>query len=861
MGIYHLYSKWLSGKSRHGIFLKSLQNTVVSSLSLDLNGIIHTTASIVYAYADPRNVSPRVREALVRRRSEIRSMNMNQLKLEHFSAIVNEIAKLIQEVRPLDTLVIAVDGVAPDAKLEQQRKRRYRSAMYRSPTDFDTNVFTPGTQYMLELDEYISQWIPTAQGSPSRIIYSGTRVPGEGEHKIMQFFREGQISPLTNETDSNIGSHIVYAKDADLIMLSMILPVDHIIIARESLDDLISIDRLRTVIQYDMQYDPNESLITLQQFESQNVIQYQLLFDFVVMAYLIGNDFLPHIISLDTVDIGFQVLFDTYRRIGDTLTYNPMCSNEQSDDDLWKINLNGLGEFFRVLNEKEPEILTRMAAKKYEIPFVTLEVATTREPNGNIVLDYTIFREEWYKKVFYARGSPNLIQFTESIIGTGFYLPTADKVTKMCNEYITGLHWILRYYQSGMENINVAYAYRYPYAPLLSDLYLVIETMNSQGYQVVDHLPVYGTPYFTPLHQLLAVMPNTSSGLLPNQIQVLTEPTSIILDNFPRIDSVYTDAEGLSEKTKFKEVVLVPPFNRATIIKAVNLVVSTSAQKKYTPGKIGMMSKTSGIYGLMDWYAYEDPKLIQRTRSIEELRNLIERRNLSTPSSSRSIYCSSDTQHQKFEHRQIKLSVRDPWLYYITKGQKTVEGRKGSYEKFRKWIGKNVILFNEINQQSVWIKDVRHYDDLYQYLDAEGFDKVLPGVESYEHAVQIYHTFYSDDNIRESGGMNALEISLSKPKSTHDRGSDRGSGRGGGRGGDRGWISRGDRRGSSRGSSRGGGRGLIEISGRGRSDRGSSRGDVRGQYGGARDRGGSLRIETKRNNKQKDSWSDLPVMF
>lgn len=107
-----------------------------------------------------------------------------------------------------------------------------------------------------------------------------------------------------------------------------------------------------------------------------------------------------------------------------------------------------------------------------------------------------------------------------------------------------------------------------------------------------------------------------------------------------------------------------------------------------------------------------------------------------------------------------KLHVADPWLSFIADGTKTVEGRSGPKEKFSKWIGKDVLFFNDQSQIIVTVLDVRHYDTLYSYLLAENFKHVLPGINTFEDAVDIYHQFYSDEKIDQVGGMNGLVIKL-----------------------------------------------------------------------------------------------------
>lgn len=118
--------------------------------------------------------------------------------------------------------------------------------------------------------------------------------------------------------------------------------------------------------------------------------------------------------------------------------------------------------------------------------------------------------------------------------------------------------------------------------------------------------------------------------------------------------------------------------------------------------------------------------------------------------------------NSKMNNNNFRLSVREPWLSYIKNGLKRVEGRKGTYHKFAKWIGKKVIFYNSSQEIPVKVINVRHYNTLYDYLDAEGFSNVLPGVKSYQDAVNIYHKFYSDEDIKNAGGMCGIVIEVIK---------------------------------------------------------------------------------------------------
>ena len=120
-------------------------------LYLDMNGIIHMCTH----GNDPEIAETSARDQLVR-----------------IFAFTDKVCKI---VAPKRTIVLAVDGVAPRAKMNQQRSRRFRSAKEREelraelvaagrdvPADadaFDSNCITPGTAFMAQLGEAFEAWL------------------------------------------------------------------------------------------------------------------------------------------------------------------------------------------------------------------------------------------------------------------------------------------------------------------------------------------------------------------------------------------------------------------------------------------------------------------------------------------------------------------------------------------------------------------------------------------------------------------------------------------------------------------------------------------------------------------------------
>ncbi|PHH61590.1 hypothetical protein CDD81_8171 [Ophiocordyceps australis] len=172
--------------------------------------------------------------------------------------------RVVNMVRPRKILMIAVDGVAPRAKMNQQRSRRFRSAQEAQEKEadkqqlltlikqqnggvlppehaenaakkaFDSNSITPGTPFMDILALSLRYWCQYKLNTDPawarlKVIISDATVPGEGEHKIMSFVRSQRASP---DHDPNT-RHVIYGLDADLIMLGLATHEPHFRVLRE----------------------------------------------------------------------------------------------------------------------------------------------------------------------------------------------------------------------------------------------------------------------------------------------------------------------------------------------------------------------------------------------------------------------------------------------------------------------------------------------------------------------------------------------------------------------------------------------------------------------------------------------------
>ncbi|KAL7551294.1 hypothetical protein ACHAWF_014476 [Thalassiosira exigua] len=99
---------------------------------------------------------------------------------------------------------------------------------------FHSNEITPGTPFLHRCSKRILSFVREKLQSDPRwkdltIIFSGHDVPGEGEHKILEFIRHEKHKP---GYDPNT-SHCIFGQDGDLVMLGLAMHEPHACLLRE----------------------------------------------------------------------------------------------------------------------------------------------------------------------------------------------------------------------------------------------------------------------------------------------------------------------------------------------------------------------------------------------------------------------------------------------------------------------------------------------------------------------------------------------------------------------------------------------------------------------------------------------------
>ncbi len=428
--------------------------------------------------------------------------------------VIAYIKQITNQVKPTDFLYIAVDGVAPMAKIKQQRMRRFKSAYqaeeegriraeakqipYIPQPRWDTNAITPGTKFMTELSIALREYGKMKTKEGATILVSPADEPGEGEQKIMDYVRKHRPADV-----------VVYGLDADLIVLSL---------AGSTLG--ITMDLFREEVEFNgggVKEDAhgNEKFLYLHCNHLANTLftvygkpgqtQQEFVTDFVALMNLLGNDFVPHGLALKIKEEGVERLLGIYKERFTT----PLLASS------YEYNPKTLHTLFALFAEEEPTQILRAVKKKLT---ARVGVTTSKNPEDHALARYNDQPVVWQK---------------ERVLVDDLYVPGYEKPQMVLKDdwktiydrealwgadpnnavkvYLESLAWTLAYYMG--EPVDTEWYYPWPHPPRMETIQKYLETQSIEKMSA----PSTTRNPLKPIEQLAMVLPTSSFHLLPSE--------------------------------------------------------------------------------------------------------------------------------------------------------------------------------------------------------------------------------------------------------------------------------------------------------------------------------------------------------
>jgi 5'-3' exonuclease len=481
MGVPGFFAWLLKNKkklSTKKLIISELEKKI-NYLMLDTNCLLHPcVAHVLDKYKN--------KQIVLKSNKSIRKQ-LEELIWERIKFTIDD---MISRLNP-DIIYIAIDGVAPMGKILQQRQRRYKYLFDKKIKLIEDEVMeeldnvdeeieeinkdginisskpvssielTPGTDYMERIHEQIILYLKELKETKLKCIYSSYHEPGEGEHKILQYIKN-YVKP--EETV------VIYGLDADLLFLSLATGENY---------DLYVMREKQIFNNTDLDFDEYNDYNYVEIAELHKMIKKLEINtnDFIIICYLIGNDFLPGLLTTDIKKGGLDKILSAYETVKNiykndnfkTIVDVQIINNKK----VIKINHKFLKELFIKLtwtekwiwkNINRDKILDKDYNDEEELEKLKFKKDEDKIKNLNNFANGSNLSTECFEK----------IEFSSSLEYYNYYLGLEELkidnkiIKKMVIDYITGIEWCINYYLN--DCISWKWGYNFPIAPMICDI-------------------------------------------------------------------------------------------------------------------------------------------------------------------------------------------------------------------------------------------------------------------------------------------------------------------------------------------------------------------------------------------------------
>lgn len=464
-------------------------------LFLDFNSIIHTISQTVL--------------------NENSHKNCTFSEIEHiiFKSIIDHTLYITKTCSPKLLLFIAVDGIAPRAKQNQQRRRRYLSKYKMEKInnfkkknninfiDFDSNAISPGTVFMDKLMNFVKDHFDKNKYNFSVYISDQNEI-GEGEHKLIRYIKNKNIFLFD----------IIYGLDADLIQLTLICDNHNIFLMRESSHYIneskisynflyLDINLLRTSISRHL-YDSEDQAF---------------LFDYIFITMFVGNDFLPGLSFLKIKNGAMDIICLHYKKTYRELKKNFIYRNNNK----FQIDKDFLEKFLVSLHSIESSMMIKVTGFYYNDNIHKKKYQNTLDSFLSELDNYPIYNK-FPLNINPKDDSLWRIHYYNELFGDSQY----HMIKLSCINFLESLVWTVNYYFNNDSDYN--WYYKYMYSPCLSDLIKYITTTTCLDFDTMHNKLYNNNNKNNPIHnvdiQLLLILPPQSKNLINNKFnKIITD--------------------------------------------------------------------------------------------------------------------------------------------------------------------------------------------------------------------------------------------------------------------------------------------------------------------------------------------------
>ena len=392
---------------------------------------------------------------------------------------------------------------------------------------------------MLKLGLALQKWVAYKMETDpfwkngATVIVSGPDVPGEGEHKVMDYLRQAQLQHQQNkdkdddDDDDNPyniyqpnQTHVLYGLDADLIMLGLVTHEPKFLLLREKMSVVMAgrnKNKYRKAKDM-LDYDANDfEILELQALRQMLALQFRrfadilpdfslerIIDDFVFMCFAVGNDFLPHAPHLEIDGGALQLMMSTYIDLLEEwqgyITKKERIHPQRLEEFLYRLAIFEEEHFKRRgYEENEPGWkLSADAEEDDNLDFYGTFYSGAPTPPCAVPANYPPIHGDDDDVLpppedlpmaptgnrAFRRQYPNDLSrsYRDFYYHTKLGWPVQDRSRTLfrrrqhVRHYLEGLHWNLNYYHRGCPAWD--WFFPYLYAPLVTDMVRVFVGMS-----------------------------------------------------------------------------------------------------------------------------------------------------------------------------------------------------------------------------------------------------------------------------------------------------------------------------------------------------------------------------------------------